>query len=110
MNGSHLLGQCLEIEFSQRFHQAGTALLISPTFLRRNHAGQIDMARLVNGRIEIVEIKSSALISPKQRQRLKNSAGILAKIFSCPVSLQLVCLKDGRKDCQKAQEYLSFYL
>lgn len=103
-------GREFERQYSTHYHSQGIPLLISPAYLRQFGAGQIDLARLFEGEIEILELKLSPKISMSQRQRLRKAAELLGLIFGKTVVIKLVSPKAAHNDCQKGQEYLSYYL
>jgi len=82
-------GNTLERDASLKVHKKGKALLVHPKVLRDLGAGQIDLARIQNGMIEVFEVKSFAAISRIQKRRLLRSAEYLSSIFdlSCRISV-----------------------
>lgn len=87
-----LKGNHFERTSSRRIHAQGTALLIDPAFLRRRGLGQVDLARIRGARLEIYELKSSAIgyLSATQRKRLHQSANFLAKLLAKEVTCRLL--------------------
>jgi len=92
-------GQELERKLSLDFHQKSIPLLIEPKVLRKRGAGQVDLARFVLGQnqkfIELLEVKSGANVSDKQRLRLRASADFIGEVFKVPVKL-LYSLRTNR--------------
>lgn len=48
-----------EIYLSQTYHQRGIPLLFCPTTLKNLGLNQVDLSRVLKGRIELTEVKSS---------------------------------------------------
>lgn len=82
-------GSTLEKKTSLKVHKSGQALLVHSKVLRDLGAGQIDLARIKNGVIEVFEVKSFAFISRIQKRRLLRSAEYLSSTFdmSCRISV-----------------------
>lgn len=95
---------------STDFHQQGIPVLLSANCLRRYGCGQIDLARFHDGVLELLEVKCRPIISKKQERRLRKSVQFLHLLFNCSISLKFVSRKDRSNDCQKREDYLSFYL
>jgi hypothetical protein len=78
-----------ELMCSEKFHQEGIPLLVSPLLLRERSLGQIDLARIKKDKmgwiIEIGEVKSSQLgteVSARwQRARLMGAQKFLSALF-----------------------------
>lgn len=110
MSQRHRLGLSFECHLSEVFHSKGIPLLISPIFLRQKGLGQVDLARIFQGKVELWEVKHSPIITRVQMMRLRGAANYLARIFARPPLLKFVSLKEGQSDCQKVEEYLCYYI
>lgn len=87
-----------ERQASWQLHQGEgvQALLVSSLFLRKRGAGQVDVARLKAGRVEIYEVKGGEVLSPAQNRRLLVSADFLSRILHRPSQLIFAL---SLKDC-----------
>lgn len=93
----HLKGSLFEQEVSVLLHCQGIACLISPLFLRRYGAGQVDLAlyHRQTHSYYLYELKSYSLeLSYSQRTRLRQSMALLAHFLQKPVILKL-CTKNS---------------
>jgi hypothetical protein len=78
-----------ELICSEKFHQEGFPLLVSPLLLRERSLGQIDLARIRKDKdgwiIELGEVKSSAMgekaFMRRQKWRLESSQKFLSSLF-----------------------------
>ena len=79
-----------EILCSKKIHGKGIPLLISSQWLRLLGAGQVDLACIYQGQVEIFEIKSKLeFFGRQQNLRLNKSLTILTHIFSMPGVLRV---------------------
>lgn len=78
---------------SQRIHQLGTPLLISDLWLREYGCGQVDLARLKEGHIELFEVKSSMRISKRQLKRLQEARTLIEYVLERKSELALYVRK-----------------
>jgi len=64
-------------------------ILVSPCFLRRNGAGQVDLLFLSKNLLSLVEVKKSGKISLRQKIRLLRSGQLIGNILDkdCRVEL-----------------------
>ncbi|EQC44336.1 hypothetical protein [Bacteriovorax sp. Seq25_V] len=70
-------------------------VLISPKYLRKLGAGQVDLCVIEKDKIfgcelRIYEVKSFAFLSFSQRNRLNRSATLLSSIFNLPVRISMM--------------------
>lgn len=87
----YLKGQSLEQKASLLFHTQGIPVLISSLVLRRRNVGQIDVA-FWKGQprsLVLVEVKSCAGISFKQKKRLQAASHYLGQLLNCAVQFSL---------------------
>lgn len=97
-------GDRLECLWSIRLHADGIPFIIWPQVLRDYGVGQLDIIRYIRGKIEVIEVKSSGVIAPKQLKRLKNSCQLLAILLDKNVELKLV----STNICQRDSPFLSY--
>lgn len=87
-------GNQFERDVSLEFHRHGIPLLIDPNFLRKNGAGQVDLARMImrDGQevIELCELKSGGELSRRQLSRLKLSQSLLGMLLEKICILKLL--------------------
>jgi hypothetical protein len=74
--------------------------LVEPRLLRERGVGQCDLVRFFPGVVEIAEVKGeSGLVSPRQRQRLREAGIFLGLLLRARVALQV---------CQERRSHLTF--
>lgn len=76
---------------SLNYHNQNKALLISSKLLRAYDLGQVDLSYIKNGRIHLVEVKSSQTgishLSRRQKHRIYKSADFIAQILDVEVQI-----------------------
>ncbi len=74
-------GDSWELKVSEKLHDQGLPLLISPLLLRSKNCGQIDLAYFKENTCVVVETKNKPIISRNQKNRLTRALSLLALIF-----------------------------
>lgn len=93
-------GMAFEKEFSQHFHKINTALLISAKHLRKNHLGQVDMAKVVinqNNEIKsvlILELKYQSNPCRQQLLRLMKTSDYLSQLLNVETKFTIKLCKN----------------
>lgn len=93
-------GLLFERTLSSKIHSSKTAVLISSQFLRKYNCGQVDIAYVENGELNLVEVKSSVsgLYSMQKTQllRLERSAALMKSLIQIPVNLKFIAKRNSK--------------
>ena len=92
-------GITLELKMSKILHSDTIPLLVSPLLLRERGLGQVDISRISKDRIEIFEVKSSAIVGYTQKRRLVASSDFLSFVLKYPVSLRYAFGQSDERFC-----------
>lgn len=83
-----------EKTMSERLHAKFTPVLISSKLLRKYGCGQVDIAYVEYGVINLVELKSSQIgvknYFSQQYQRMMRTAKLITHLIRIPVKLKLI--------------------
>ncbi len=87
---NYVKGESFEKEVSKRFHRDSTPVLVSSKVLRQFGMGQVDLARIKNGILEIAEVKYSQRLGARQAKRLLASADYIGKVLGLSVKFNFI--------------------
>ena len=95
-----------ELKVSLLVHQRRTPFLISSLVMRRLGLAQVDLAYLENGKVILLEVKSSTTgleVFERKKARLLKAQNYLSIVLNCPVILRT----HNDQNCQSTGQYLS---
>jgi hypothetical protein len=73
--------------YSAEIHQNCIPFLISAKLLRFCGCGQVDLAIVKSGKIEVFEVKTAPRISPVQKMRLRRAVEFISTVTDTETSL-----------------------